>query len=91
MEDFTDKVTIGILDFFQEKESEDLLKSLKDNLLIKANILFIDNWTPKDYSKRFLDTGLVDELVINEKNLGCGPATAQMYDKIGRASCRERV
>ena len=43
MEDFTDKVTIGILDFFQEKESEDLLKSLKDNLLIKANILFIDN------------------------------------------------
>ena len=80
MEDFTDKVTIGILDFFKEKESEDLLKSLKDNLLIKANILFIDNGTPKDYSKRFLDTGLVDELVINEKNLGCGPATAQMYD-----------
>jgi len=80
MEDFTDKLTIGILDFFQEKESEQLLRSLKENLLIKANILFIDNGTPTNYSKRFLEEGLIDELIVNEENLGCGPATVQMYD-----------
>jgi len=42
--------------------------------------LFIDNGTPKPYSQKFLDEGLVDELVVNKKNTGCGPATVQMYD-----------
>jgi hypothetical protein len=80
MEDFTDKITIGILDFFQESESRELLMSLAENLLIDVNILFIDNGTPKNYSKQFLNDGLIDELIINDSNLGCGPATVQMYD-----------
>lgn len=80
MTDFTKKVTVGILDFYQENESRELLESLKKNLDIKLNILFIDNGTPKPYSHKFLEEGLVDELVVNEKNYGCGPATVQMYD-----------
>ncbi len=80
MQDYSNKVTLGILDFYQENESRELLNSLKSKLDIKVHILFIDNGTPKPYSQKFLDEGLVDELVVNEKNTGCGPATVQMYD-----------
>ena len=80
MDDFSDKLTIGILDFCQEQESRRALEALKKNLEFKAHILFIDNGTPQGYSQKFLDEGLVDELVINKENSGCGPATVQMYD-----------
>ena len=75
MQDYSNKVTLGVLDFYQENESRELLNSLKSKLDVKVHILFIDNGTPKPYSKKFLDEGLVDELVVNEKNTGCGPAT----------------
>jgi hypothetical protein len=80
MTDLTGLIEIGILDFYKKKESFNLLASLKKNLKFKCDIVFYDNGTPENYSQTFLDTGLITRLIKNEKNLGCGPATVQMYD-----------
>jgi len=80
MTDLTGQIEIGILDFYQKNEARKLVESLKKHLKFKCDIVFYDNGTPENYSEDFLEEGLITRLVKNDKNLGCGPATVQMYD-----------
>jgi glycosyltransferase involved in cell wall biosynthesis len=80
MIDLTKEISCVILDFYREKESRVLLESLKENLKFKCDIVFYDNGTPDNYSEKFLEEGLITKLIKQEKNRGCGPATAHIYE-----------
>jgi hypothetical protein len=80
MLDLTKEISCVILDFYREKESRVLLESLSRNLKFKCDIIFYDNGTPDNYSEKFLKEGLITKLIKQEKNRGCGPATAHMYE-----------
>ena len=74
-------VSIGILDFNRPKESEILLMTLKQNAQFEHNIVYISNGGEQDYVKKFYDDGLINTLILNKKNLGCGIGTRHVLER----------
>lgn len=87
-----EKVTIAILDYNRPEEAKNLLVSLKKNAQFEKHILYLDNGSDEipfsnlnphgyqyRYSNEFLNEGLIDELIINQYNSGCGAGMEQLY------------
>ena len=72
------ELAILILDFKREGESLLLLESLKRHLKIPHKVYYLSNST-EDYVFSYVKNGLIDVLLVNKDNLGCGIATRQLF------------
>ncbi len=72
-------LTVCVLDYNRPKESEVCLRSIKQLLNVTPiQILYLSNGGDQSHARRFYDEGLVDSLLLNKTNVGCGIATKQM-------------
>lgn len=88
----SEKITIAVLDYNRPEEARKALISLRENAKFAHHILYLDNGSdeisrsslnPRDYKYRysaeFLNEDLIDELIVNRKNNGCGAGMEQLY------------
>ncbi len=73
-------VSIGILDYERPKEAELLLCSLKEKALFEHRTVYVSNGGSQDYVKKFYDDGLIDTLILNKVNEGCGLGTRRVFE-----------
>lgn len=70
------------LDYNQQKESENLLKSLKKHVKLTKyvpKIVFLSNGGQQDYAYKFYQDGLIDDLILKSENVGCGFGTQDLF------------
>ncbi len=67
-----------VLDFQKPEESRLLLESLHAHTKFPFKIIYLHNG-PTDYAQRFLDQGLIDQLVVTRKNNGLGIGTRNLF------------
>lgn len=73
-------LTVAILDYNRPKESELCVRSIKQCLQVKdAKIMFLANGGDQTHARKFYDEGLIDTLILNRENWGCGIATKQLF------------
>lgn len=72
------ELAVLILDFRREQESKLLLNSLRKNLQVNAKLYYLSN-SPEDYVYQYVKEGLIDVLIVNKENLGCGIGTRQLF------------
>jgi len=73
------KIEYLILDYDRPDEAERLLNSIKTHSKFEYKLTYLDNGSSEKYSKAFKDKGLIDNLIINEINSGCGAGTIQLF------------
>jgi len=71
--------SILILDHNQKEESKSLLESIKTNALFDKKVYFLANGNTEDYAYDFYKDGLIDVLISNKENNGCGFGTMQLF------------
>ena len=71
--------SILILDYNQKEESKRLLESIKANALFKKKVYFLANGNSEDYAYEYYKDGLIDVLISNKENNGCGFGTMQLF------------
>lgn len=73
------KLTVGILDYNRPAESERCLKSIHSYIQVdNKKILYLSNGGQQDYVINWYNEGLIDSLLLNKTNWGCGLAFKQM-------------
>ncbi len=72
-------VSIVILDFNRPTEAGLLLESLRRRAKFSHEIVYLSNGGNQMYVKSLYDTGLIDVLVLNRQNVGCGLGTKQGF------------
>jgi hypothetical protein len=73
-----------ILDYQREEEAFNLLKSIKELSNFPHKVTFLSNGGEK-YALNFKKQELIDKLIINEENVGCGAGTIQLF-----AQCKSK-
>lgn len=73
------KVSFGILDFNKPVESKAALESIKENAKFPYEIIYLSNGGIQEYVLDFYRQGLIDKLILNKKNVGCGYGTETLY------------
>ena len=73
-------VSIGILDYERPQEAKMLFDSLKLYAEFDHKVVYVSNGGNQDYVKKFFDDGLIDTLILNKKNEGCGIGTRQVFE-----------
>lgn len=73
---------ILILDFNREDELKTLLDSIKYFANFEKRVVVLNNGGER-YADKYKDKGLIDEVIHNRVNIGCGAATVQLF-----AQCR---
>lgn len=68
-----------ILDYNRPDEALNLLKSIRANSSFKYKITYLDNGCGLDYPSKLKNIRLIDNLIINNKNIGCGAGTIQLF------------
>lgn len=68
-----------ILDYNRPEEAVNLLNSIRSNSKFNYKITYLDNGSSARYSEQFKTNGLVDNLIVNNKNTGCGAGTIQLF------------
>jgi hypothetical protein len=68
-----------ILDYKRPEEAYALLNSIRKNSSFDHKITFLDNGSNDSYSEAFKNQGLIDNLIVNKKNVGCGAGTIQLF------------
>lgn len=76
---YSDRVGILILDYAKPKETEVCLRSVKKHCKFNSHVILYSNGGEQDYIKEFYDEGLIDQLVLSKKNVGCGAATIELF------------
>jgi len=73
-------ISFLLLDYNRPEEARLCLESIKKNCSeIKYKVYFLDNGSDENYARKFLDEGLIDHLIQNKKNNGCGFGTIQLF------------
>ncbi len=72
------KVSFLVLDYQKPNESLLLLNSIKQHVKFPHKVIYLHNG-PSDYAKRFMDLGLVDQLIVTSKNNGLGIGTRDLF------------
>ena len=72
------KLTYLVLDYKKPVESETLLKSLRSNTKFNHKIIYLHNGVEL-YPQKFLVDGLIDQLIITQKNDGLGIGTRNLF------------
>lgn len=73
-------VSFLILDYNRAPELELLLKSIKDFVKVPHEIVLLSNGGNQEPASVFYANGLVDTLILNKKNNGCGLGTRQLFN-----------
>ena len=74
-----------ILDYERPAEAERLLHSIKRHSHFDYKVTYLSNGGHQDYVKSFKKQGLIDNLILNPQNVGCGAGTIQLF-----AHCRSK-
>lgn len=69
---------ILILDFNREEELATLLKSLKEKALFDKKVVVLNNGGER-YADKYKEEGLIDKVIHNPINVGCGMGTIQLF------------
>lgn len=72
------KTSFLVLDHNHSEESYSLLRSLHDNVKIDKEIIFFSNGGRQDYVADYYSNGLIDTLILNKQNTGCGFGTTDL-------------
>lgn len=74
-------LTVALLDYDRPKEAERCLHSVIQCICPECppQILYLSNGGNQDHARRWYEEGLVDTLVLNKRNWGCGVATKQAF------------
>jgi len=73
------KTSILILDHNQHREAKILLESIEQCALFDRKVYYLANGNTEDYAYDFYKQGLIDVLIVNKQNNGCGFATMQLF------------
>jgi len=68
-----------ILDYNRPDEAKNLLNSIRSNSKFDYKITYLDNGSSERYSEKFKQDGLIDDLIVNSRNNGCGAGTIQLF------------
>ena len=68
-----------LLDYNRPEESKNLLISIRNNSKFNYKITYLDNGSSEKYAQDFKNEGLIDNLIVNNKNNGCGAGTIQLF------------
>lgn len=80
LNDYYNGVTsILILDYNKPKETEVCLQSIKDLCSFKKHVMVYSNGGDQEYLLQFYKNGLIDQLVLNRENKGCGIGTIELF------------
>lgn len=77
-------LTVALLDYNRPKEAERCLRSINQHICSNLipqpiHILYLSNGGSQEHAKRWYDDGLIDTLILNRRNWGCGIATKQAF------------
>jgi hypothetical protein len=73
-------ISFLLLDHNRPEESRLCLESIKKHCSeIKYKIYFLANGNDENYAQKFFEEGLIDHLIQNKKNNGCGFGTMQLF------------
>ena len=78
MKQFTDKVSILVLDYNKPEESRLCLESVQKHCKFEKEVVFYSNGGEQDYVIDFYKEGLIDKLVLSKKNMGLGIGTTDL-------------
>lgn len=78
MKQFTDKVSILVLDYNKPEESRLCLESVQKHCKFEKEVVFYSNGGEQDYAIDFYKEGLIDKLVLSKKNFGLGIGTTDL-------------
>lgn len=70
-------LTFCLLDYERPVEAERCLRSIKEFVKFPHQVLYVSNGGEQEYVKNFYEQGLIDTLILNDKNHGCGIGTKQ--------------
>jgi hypothetical protein len=73
-------ITFAILDYNRPLESELCLQSIRKNAKFPHKIVYLSNGGVQDYAIKFYKDGLIDKLILRNKNSGCGLGTRELYN-----------
>lgn len=68
-----------VLDFNKPIESKNALLSIRDNSKFHHQIIFLSNGGNQDYAWQYYTDGLIDKLILNNKNNGLGYGTEDLF------------
>jgi hypothetical protein len=68
-----------ILDYEREEEATLLLNSIKQYSKFPYIVTFLSNGGRQDYAKKLKEQGLINKLILNDVNVGCGAGTIQLF------------
>lgn len=72
-------LTVCLLDYNRPVESERCLRSIREHLLVRpVQVLYLANGGDQEEAKAWYNGGLIDTLLLNKANVGCGIAMKQM-------------
>jgi hypothetical protein len=74
------KVSILVLDYSKPAESKLLLNSIKQGCQFDYELIYLSNGGEQSYVFDYYKEGLIDKLILNKKNNGCGNGTVQLFD-----------
>jgi len=78
---FNYKLTFLVMDYNKPSETEICLASIRQNTKFKEyEIVLLSNGGYQDYIINFYQNGLVDRLILNSKNYGCGHGTNTLFN-----------
>jgi hypothetical protein len=72
-------ISFLILDYDRPVESEKCLLSIKEHAQFKHQVIYLSNGGTQDYVLEFYKKGLIDKLILNKKNNGCGFGTLELF------------
>tara|TARA_Y100000593_G_scaffold62397_1_gene115599 strand:- start:666 stop:1484 length:819 start_codon:yes stop_codon:yes gene_type:complete len=70
-----------LLDYNRPLEAEHLLTSIRDNSEFDYSVSYLSNGGEQDYVRDFESKGLIDNLILNSRNTGCGAGTIQLFSQ----------
>lgn len=75
------EISYLVLDYAKPFESRVCLESLREHSKFDHKVYFLCNGgLDQDYAYQYYKDGLIDVLIINKKNIGCGNSTVFLYD-----------
>lgn len=72
------QLTVAVLGYNRPAESERCVRSIRQYIEVPHQLLYLSNGGDQTYVRRLYDEGVLDTLVLNHSNHGCGIAMKQM-------------
>jgi hypothetical protein len=74
------KVSFLVLDYNKPEETLICLESIKKRANIDKEVVLLSNGGNQDHVLQYYKNGLIDRLILNRENSGCGNGTVQLFE-----------